>query len=288
MNPIESIKTCVKKSFVWKGRASRSEFLWWYLIFCIIFTLVYMNFIEISSSYWSTPSDFIEISSSYWSTPSESSNALLLLFIVNLLLLFPTLAVSVRRLHDSNKSAWFLLWNLLPILGPIISFIALVAKSDAFENKYGPVPSDNKQSAKETVNSTINNVNKVEEKLDIAEEEIEEVDNEELVQNEELAPNEAKYKEEVLFLLEEGAIDAEGRKLLERKRVRWEISEERANEIEQMCFSASYTKEEQEYMEIYQELCADGEMTERKRRMLDRERDLLGISQERAKELESL
>lgn len=274
MNPIESIKTCVKKSFVWKGRASKSEFLWWYLIVCIIFTPVYINYIETSSS--------------YWSTHSERSNALLLLFIVNLLLLFPTLAVSVRRLHDSNKSAWFLLWNLLPIIGPIISFIALVEKSDAFENKYGPVPCDNKQSAKETVNSTINNVNKVEEKLDIAEEVIEEVDNEEFVQNEELAPNEAKYKEEVLFLLEEGAIDAEGRKLLERKRVRWEISEERANEIEQMCFSPSYTKEEQEYMEIYQELCADGEMTERKRRMLDRERDLLGISQERAKELESL
>jgi hypothetical protein len=184
-----------------------------------------------------------------------------------------------------------LLWNLLPFLGPIISFIALVEKSDAFENKYGPVPSDNKQSAKETVNSTINNVNKVEEKLDIAEEVIEEVDNEEFVQNEELAPNEAKYKEEVLFLLEEGAIDAEGRKLLERKRVRWEISEERANELEQMCSSSSdadYTNEEKEYIEIYQELSADGEMTDRKRRMLDRERDLLGISQDRAKELESL
>ena len=272
MNPIESIKTCVKKSFVWKGRASKSEFLWWYLLFCIIFTPVYINYIETSSS--------------YWSTHSERSNALLLLFIVNLLLLFPTLAVSVRRLHDSNKSAWFLLWNLLPILGPIISFISLVAKSDAFENKYGPVPSDNKQSAKEIVNSTINNVNKVEEKLDIAEEVIEEVDNEEFVQNEELAPNEAKYKEEVLFLLEEGAIDAEGRKLLERKRVRWEISEERANEIEQMCISPSLSDEEKEYIEIYQELSADGEITERKRRMLDRERQSLGISEERAKELE--
>ena len=116
------------------------------------------------------------------------------------------------------------------------------------------------------------------------------------VDEEELTEVEEKYKEEVEFLLEDGAIDAEGRKLLERKRVRWEISEERANEIEQMCFSPSLSDteqeslsdEEKEYIEIYKEISAEGEMTDRKRRMLDRERDLLGISQERAKELETL
>ena len=115
------------------------------------------------------------------------------------------------------------------------------------------------------------------------------------VDEEELTEVEEKYKEEVEFLLEDGAIDAEGRKLLERKRVRWEISEERANEIEQMCFSPSLSDteqeslsdEEKEYIEIYKEISAEGEMTDRKRRMLDRERDLLGISQERAKELET-
>jgi hypothetical protein len=119
------------------------------------------------------------------------------------------------------------------------------------------------------------------------EEDFDAIDDE--VDEEELTEVEEKYKEEVEFLLEEGAIDAEGRKLLERKRVRWEISEERANELEQMCSSSSdadYTNEENEYIEIYQELSADGEITERKRRMLERERESLGISEERAKELE--
>ena len=53
------------------------------------------------------------------------------------------------------------------------------------------------------------------------------------------------------------------------------------------------TKEEinvnnsEQYIDIYKELCADGEITERKRKMLNREREELGISEERAKELES-
>jgi hypothetical protein len=102
-----------------------------------------------------------------------------------------------------------------------------------------------------------------------------------------LSSNEEMYKEEILFCLEDdGIIDSDERKLLERKRVRFGISEERAIEIEQMCVP-SYTEEEKEYIEIYQELCADGEITERKRRMLERERQSLGISEKRAKELEA-
>lgn len=104
---------------------------------------------------------------------------------------------------------------------------------------------------------------------------------------EDLTPNEEKYKEEVLFCLEEGGvITSDERRLLERKRVRWGITEERAKEIEQMC-SPTLTETEQEYIEIYKELCADGEVTERRRRMLDREREELGISEQRAKELET-
>ena len=102
-----------------------------------------------------------------------------------------------------------------------------------------------------------------------------------------LTPNEERYKDEILFFLEDGGvISSDERVLLERKRVRFGIAEERAKEIEQMC-CPSLTEAEQEYVDIYKELCADGEMTDRRRRMLDRERDDLGISEQRAKELEA-
>lgn len=102
-----------------------------------------------------------------------------------------------------------------------------------------------------------------------------------------LTPNEERYKDEILFFLEDGGvISSDERVLLERKRVRFGIAEERAKEIEQMC-CPSLTEAELEYIDIYKELCADGEMTDRRRRMLDRERDDLGISEQRAKELET-
>lgn len=106
--------------------------------------------------------------------------------------------------------------------------------------------------------------------------------------DESLTPNEEKYKEEVLFCLEDdGEISSEERIMLERKRKRFGITEERALAIEKMC-APSLTKAEQDYVDIYKELCADGEITERKRRLLNRERESLGISEQRCVELEAL
>ena len=102
-----------------------------------------------------------------------------------------------------------------------------------------------------------------------------------------LTANEEKYKEEVLFYLEDDdQITPDERIMLERKRIKFNISEDRVLAIENMC-RPTLSESEKEYIDIYKELCADGEITERKRKMLNREREELGISEERAKELES-
>ena len=100
--------------------------------------------------------------------------------------------------------------------------------------------------------------------------------------------NEEKYKEEVLFCLEDGgSISDDDRKYLERKRNKFGISPERAAEIESMC-KPQLTEEEQEYLETFKEMTSDGEISDRMRRLLDRERESLGISQERAEEIEHI
>ncbi len=101
-----------------------------------------------------------------------------------------------------------------------------------------------------------------------------------------LTDAEEKYKEEVLFILEDGEITDTERRFLERKRVKLGVSEERAAEIEVSC-KPSLTEAEKEYLEIYKELVGDSEITDRKRRMLDREAESLGITPERVGELES-
>lgn len=53
--------------------------------------------------------------------------------------LVPSIAVSVRRMHDVNKSGWILLLGLIPFVGLYLLYLAL-KMGDKAENDYGPVP----------------------------------------------------------------------------------------------------------------------------------------------------
>ncbi len=88
----ESISTCFKKYVVFDGRASRSEF-WWFALFTFVASLV-LGFV---------------------------SQALSSLF--SLAVLLPSLAVGARRLHDTDRSAWFLLLWLVPVVGWLILLV---------------------------------------------------------------------------------------------------------------------------------------------------------------------
>lgn len=103
-----------------------------------------------------------------------------------------------------------------------------------------------------------------------------------------LTPEEEKYKEEILFCLEESdTITDDDRKYLERKRKRFGISEEKAKEIEQQ-IAPSLKENEKEYLETYKELASSGTLTDRSRRLLERERESLNLSKERAAEIEKM
>lgn len=57
-----------------------------------------------------------------------------------LAVLLPSLAVAVRRLHDTGRSAWWLLWLLLPVLGPLLLLLLLAIDGQRGDNRYGPDP----------------------------------------------------------------------------------------------------------------------------------------------------
>ena len=107
-------------------------------------------------------------------------------------------------------------------------------------------------------------------------------------QTEALTQEEEKYKEELLFCLEDGGtITEEDRRYLERKRNKFGISKERAMEIEKQ-LTPSLSEEEKEYLETFKELTTSGGLTDRTRRLLERERESLNISLERASEIEKI
>jgi uncharacterized membrane protein YhaH (DUF805 family) len=52
----------------------------------------------------------------------------------------PSLAVCIRRLHDTNRSGWWILISLLPLVGGIILIVLLAIEGDPANNLYGPSP----------------------------------------------------------------------------------------------------------------------------------------------------
>lgn len=101
--------TVLKKYAVFTGRASREEY--WYFILLSTLITILLLFLDKKSE---------------------------LAGIYSLAVFIPSLAVSVRRLHDIGKSGWMFLITLIPIVGAIWLLVLLVRESDQGKNEYGP------------------------------------------------------------------------------------------------------------------------------------------------------
>ena len=107
MTFIESISSVFDKYATGAGRASRSEYWWWYL-FQLLLRLGVMLLASLAD---------------------KIAGSILISF-VGLFLFLPGICVAIRRCHDSGHSGW---WVICPIVG----FIMMFLPSDPHENEYG-------------------------------------------------------------------------------------------------------------------------------------------------------
>jgi uncharacterized membrane protein YhaH (DUF805 family) len=113
---------CLKKYACFKGRARRKEF-WGFMLFYYLFLFVL----------WSI------------SDSMKSEQAWSILFLVySLGTLIPMLAVAVRRLHDTDRSAWYIVLYFIPIIH-IYPICLFCEDSDVWENDYGPNPKEGEE-----------------------------------------------------------------------------------------------------------------------------------------------
>lgn len=108
------------KYTVFSGRARRQEF--W--MFVLINAIIGMVLAIVDSSMGT----------------SFNNGSGLFQAIYGLAVFLPTLALTVRRFHDVNKSGWFYLVAFIPILGAIWIFVITLTEGDSNQNQYGPNP----------------------------------------------------------------------------------------------------------------------------------------------------
>ena len=104
------------------GRARRTEF-WMFVLFSTIIAIV-LGVID-SLLGWT----FVAGTTSGW-----------LGLIYSLAVLLPSLGVSVRRLHDTGRSGWWLLIGLIPVIGGIVLIVFCATPGNVGANSYGPDP----------------------------------------------------------------------------------------------------------------------------------------------------
>ncbi|MDO9008347.1 MAG: DUF805 domain-containing protein [Thiobacillus sp.] len=111
----------LKQYAVFKGRARRKEY-WFFILFNLIASLLL------------TLVDFMT-----GSLDAELGMGLLS-GLYSLAILIPSLAVTVRRLHDTGRTGWWLLIGLIPLIGAIVLLVFMLLDSQPNDNEYGANP----------------------------------------------------------------------------------------------------------------------------------------------------
>lgn len=120
----------LKKYAEFKGRSRRREY-WMFFLFCVIvyfFAMILDNAFGIA-----------------FNLAEESSGVGPIYMVSSLALFIPSLAVSVRRLHDIDKSGWYILVTLIPLIGAIWFLVMMITEGTKGANKYGADPKDDER-----------------------------------------------------------------------------------------------------------------------------------------------
>ena len=113
---IENWKLVVLERYAkFDGRAGRAEF-WWYVLANVVVYVALAILAQISGIF------------------------LILYILYGLAMLVPSIAVAIRRLHDTDKSGWLLLIGLVPFIGAIILLVFYAIEGTPGPNQYGAGP----------------------------------------------------------------------------------------------------------------------------------------------------
>ena len=124
MDMVTAVRTVLGKYATFSGRAARPEYWCW-----ILATIILYAILGIIDGAMVAPMMGFE------SFAPEAGQPLSM--VASLALLLPNLAVAARRLHDTDRSGWWLLLSLIPIIGTLVLLYFLVLRGTEGSNRFG-------------------------------------------------------------------------------------------------------------------------------------------------------
>ncbi|MFM4873210.1 DUF805 domain-containing protein [Aeromonas veronii] len=106
----------LKQYAVFSGRAHRTEY--WMFVLCNVIVMLLLGMVD----------------------KLVGGDNELISSIYSLAVLLPSLAVAARRLHDTDRSAWWLLLGLIPIIGTLVLIYFMVCNGQQGPNRFGDDP----------------------------------------------------------------------------------------------------------------------------------------------------
>jgi len=126
VNITDSIKQFFSRYTDFRGRTPRSGY-WWVVLFLVLASVV-MWAVDMALFRGIYPQELLE----------QGLGPVSLLLIAAVFI--PNLALGFRRLHDTNRSAWWILIGLVPFAGAVVLLVFYLLPSTPGDNKYGPHP----------------------------------------------------------------------------------------------------------------------------------------------------
>ncbi len=121
MNFVQAIQSGFKNYVKFDGRARRSEY-WWFFLFYLILIIIPDTMMQ---------GEVARGQMGLWTGVTS---------LVGLVFFLPNLGLGFRRLHDTNRSAWWLLIALIPLIGAIVLIVFFCLPGTVGPNKFGPDP----------------------------------------------------------------------------------------------------------------------------------------------------
>jgi uncharacterized membrane protein YhaH (DUF805 family) len=117
----EAVQSVLSKYATFSGRAVRSEFWWW-----VLFSIIVQAVTQVLDGAVLAP---------VFGSPAFDGPQILT-GLAGLALLLPSLAVTVRRLHDVDRSGWWIFLNLIPLIGFLVLLYWYVQPSKPGVNRF--------------------------------------------------------------------------------------------------------------------------------------------------------